>query len=250
MLRLSTALANFLASGGSLQKALHDGVIDIYNGTQPSDADNAPNALLLNRITYQGGSFTPGVPSTRQTDEIAITYGSDGNVYVLNINGTAYSYTAIAGDNATKVATALAALVDASSVVAAVSDVAKIVTRARYGGNVYTITNTGSTTIGNIVITNLVANARINGLQFSPAVAGVLSKEAGAWQGIAVASGLAGWGRFKANAVDDGSQSTALIRLDFAINSANSDMIALSSLNMVAAITSTIDVCILTIPKA
>ena len=82
---------------------------------------------------------------------------------------------------------------------------------------------------------------------------GALSKEAGAWQGTGLQAGLAGWGRFKSNQTsgfDDDSTSTSFMRLDFAINTANSDMIALSSLNMVAGVTSTVDTCVLTIPQS
>lgn len=228
MLRDSTALAQYLLQGGSIKQALHGKVIDIYVGSQPASADNAPGALKLMRITYQGNAWSA---DTAQIDKATLTYGSDGDTYAIVINGATYSYTSVAGDDASKVATKLSALVDASIVVSAVANANVIVFRARYAGESYTIANTGTTTPGNNVLANLIANARGNGLHFGTVTGTTLAKEAGAWSGVGIADGLAGWCRVK-DAADDDSTSTSWIRRDLAINTANAEMIALQGLNI------------------
>jgi hypothetical protein len=47
-------------SGGSFVSVFQNGVLDIYNGTNPSDADGAESGTLLCRITKNGAAFTPG----------------------------------------------------------------------------------------------------------------------------------------------------------------------------------------------
>ena len=248
MLRYSTALAQYLLQGGSIKQALHDGVIEIYAGTQPASADSAPGALKLLRITYQSGAYS--VASTSRIDTATITYGVDGDVYALVINGTTYSYTSVNGDNASKVATALAAKVNASGVVEAVANSNVIIVRARYAGVDYTIANTGTTTVGNNVLANPVASARGNGLQFGAVTGNVLAKEAGEWSGVGLTDGLATWARFKGNpSSDDDSTSTSFIRMDMAINSANSEMLALTSQNVVTGGPQTVTAMNLTQPQ-
>jgi hypothetical protein len=252
-IRLSTSLVNYLASGGSLKKAFSDGCIDIYNGVQPATADSASGALLLCRITYQGGAFTPAVPSTAKKDKLVINSAVNALTYGYIVNGgTPYSVTAVVPtDTAATVATKLAALINASAVVFAIDDGAgEIIIQERFAGVGFISSSTGT---GSLTLTPVTASARSTGIQFGGVAVGALSKEAGAWQGSGLQAGLAGWGRIKSNQTsgfDDDSTGTTFIRLDFAINTANSDMIALSSLNMVAGVTSTVDTCVLTIPQS
>ena len=62
-IRLSSGLqAEIKKSGGkSFADALANGVIDIYTGAQPLDADNAETGTKLVRITLGSGAFTPGI---------------------------------------------------------------------------------------------------------------------------------------------------------------------------------------------
>lgn len=61
--RFSTGLRNAIlkASGTSLADTLADGIIDIYSGPQPADADTAESGTKLMRITLASGAFVSGV---------------------------------------------------------------------------------------------------------------------------------------------------------------------------------------------
>jgi hypothetical protein len=48
------------ASGGSFKTLFTDGVIEIYSGTKPTDADATENGTKLVRITVDGDAFTAG----------------------------------------------------------------------------------------------------------------------------------------------------------------------------------------------
>ena len=249
-LRFSSGGVDALQEDGCLKEIFYDGIIDIYSGSQPASADDAVTGTHLARITLAGGAFTAGIESTRRMDKATITYGIDGDDYVLVINGTAYSYTSVNGDDNDAVALALAALVDASPVVEAYAAANIIYTRAIYGGVDYTITNVGTTTGGNNVVAAVIANARINGLQWGDSVLGVLSKEAGVWEGVNLADGTAGYFRFKANPVDDDSESTSLVRMDGNVSTSNAPLIIAGSINLVKDATTTVQAAAITRPKS
>lgn len=62
------------------------------------------------------------------------------------------------------------------------------------------------------------AGASTNGLVLDAATAGGVAKPSGAvWKMVGLANGNAGWFRYRGNAVDDGSVSTTLPRIDGAI---------------------------------
>jgi hypothetical protein len=70
-----------------------------------------------------------------------------------------------------------------------------------------------------------VAGTATNGINFDAPVLRVLSKAAAeTWSGNAVATGTAGWARFKANGVDAGGSSTTLPRIDLTIGVSSGDM--------------------------
>lgn len=85
-------------------------------------------------------------PLSTQNTDVTITYGSDGDLYRLTVNGTDYDYTAQVGDDANAVATALAALVDADADVSASASTNTITVATVTSGTPFTITNEGSTT--------------------------------------------------------------------------------------------------------
>lgn len=248
-LRFSSGAVDSLQENDCFRKTFEGGVIDIMLGAQPASADDARTGTLLARITLASGAFTAGIKSTRKMDKATIAYGSDGDAYALVINGTSYSYTSVGGDDNDAVALALAALVDASPVVEAFSVANVIYTRARYGGVSYTIANTGTTTGGNNVIAAVTAEVRLNGLLWGDSALGVISKEAGVWSGLALADGTAGYFRFKANAVDDDTQSTSLVRMDGNISTSNAPLIV-SSVNIKQNTTITVDSATITRPKS
>jgi hypothetical protein len=269
-IRLSTALVNYLAQGGSLKRAFHDGVIDIYNNSQPASADNPSGSTILNRITYQGTQYQPNVPSIAGKGLIAITSpaGSVKTFIFTVTGGSAYTVTSTASDNAITVAQKLAMAIIVDPLVFAIDDNAGNVTvQERFPGS-FNGTALGATSgSGTLTYTSftdtptITYSTRNPGIQWgSVSSVGDLPKESGIWQGTALASGLAGWGRIKAQGgqniyglsqtFDTDTQTTAFLRLDFAINTANSDMIALSSLNMVLGVTATIDAADLIFPQS
>src|SRR5208337_3394808 len=189
--RFNIALCDYINQGGSLKKALHDSVIMFYSGSLPASADLPMTGTLLGIATLQGGALTPGVKSVRQVDQTAITVGNTGDAYNIVINGTIYSYVQQVADTAAIIATALAALVENDPAVEAIADGNLIITRARFGGVLYTIANTNSTHTANVVLTNLVANSRLNGLQWGSSSGGIITKEAGTWAFTAMNSGVA-----------------------------------------------------------
>jgi hypothetical protein len=81
-----------------------------------------------------------------------------------------------------------------------------------------------------------------NGLNFADPAAGVLSKEsAEQWKYTGLAIGTIRWFRLRANAVDDGSQSTTLFRVDGSAGTLSGDILV-SQINMVVGTPGTIDV--------
>ena len=62
-IRMSTALQNHLLSSVPLNVALAFGVIEVYSGTQPASADDAPTGTLLGKITENGAAFAHGNPT-------------------------------------------------------------------------------------------------------------------------------------------------------------------------------------------
>jgi hypothetical protein len=89
-----------------------------------------------------------------------------------------------------------------------------------------------------------------NGLNFGSATgAGVIAKDANVWSMSASATGIAGWFRLMGNASDALGSSTTLPRLDGAIATAGGDL-NLSSVNIVTAAPTTIDVFQFTLPPS
>jgi len=62
-LKLSTGLRNMMLTGTGLQEAFNDGVIYIYTGSQPIDADTAVGGQLIGKVTVNAGAFTFGSPT-------------------------------------------------------------------------------------------------------------------------------------------------------------------------------------------
>jgi hypothetical protein len=137
--------------GGSLKDIFHDGVLKIYSGTQPTDADTAVAGSLLVTITESAGAF--------------------------------------------------------------------------------------------------VAGAFDNALEFGDSAAGAIAKAAAeTWQGVAAASGVAGWFRLCANPTDAGAASTTLPRIDGSIGTSGADL-NLSSTTITSGQTYTIDTFSITLPE-
>ena len=62
------------AGGGSLDELLRNGVIEIYTGSQPADADTGETGTLLLRVTIASGAFVAGTA----TNGLNIATAADG----------------------------------------------------------------------------------------------------------------------------------------------------------------------------
>lgn len=78
-----------------------------------------------------------------------------------------------------------------------------------------------------------------NGLTFNTAASGAVTKT-GVWSFVGVAEGVAGWFRFKGNAVDAGGTSTTAVRLDGSVASAGADL-NLSNISVAIGSPNTVD---------
>ena len=98
----------------------------------------------------------------------------------------------------------------------------------------------GSITVNGGAFTEGIAT---NGLNFDAPVGKTLSKAtAEVWKFTGAATGTLGWFRFQANAVDNGSVSTTLVRVDGQIGTATSGDLHLSTLSATSGSVQTIDV--------
>lgn len=61
-IKFSTGLRTKLAGQDGFSKVFDKGVIDIFSGPQPVNADAAATGTLLGTITVDGGAFVPGAP--------------------------------------------------------------------------------------------------------------------------------------------------------------------------------------------
>lgn len=62
-LQLSTGLRNGMLNSTGFTEAFNDGIIYIYSGPQPANADAAVQGTELLKITVNNGAFTPGSPT-------------------------------------------------------------------------------------------------------------------------------------------------------------------------------------------
>lgn len=246
MVKFSTGTVQGLAKYKTLKEQFNDGVLRIYSGSQPANADATVNGTLLFEVTLNGGTFAAGTKSTAEIDKIVVGSSTEGHTFAVSVGGATYTYTALAGSSTTIVATGLAALINESDVVSAVSSGADIIVRARFAGVAFTLAE--ETDTGTLTLSTLVANARAQGIQFGSASDGVLSKETGDWEGAAIVGGTAAWFRICGNAADLTGSSSTLPRIDGSCSTTSGDMV-LRTLTIVAADPIVITQCDITIPK-
>lgn len=60
MIRVSTGMKQRVMAELGAMNALQYGIIDIYTGSQPASANDAPTGQHIARVTQGGMSFTPG----------------------------------------------------------------------------------------------------------------------------------------------------------------------------------------------
>lgn len=59
-IRFSSGLRNGMLNATGLKEALANGVLDLFSGAQPADADSAEQGTLLCRITVGSGAWNAG----------------------------------------------------------------------------------------------------------------------------------------------------------------------------------------------
>lgn len=255
-LRLSDGFKTALAGGLGYYDLLRDSVFQIYSGTQPASANDAPTGTLLATITDTKGVLTA---ETRAIALLSFT-GTTGveTLTSLTVNGIEILNGTTTFGGAITTATLFAAAVADSinlkrshpdfNAIASGETVTVYAPKnsgAAYNNAAIIATGTcvdahltsgaeaaaasphtfvGNGRFGSGAGGNTAGIAAINGLKFIfPADTNILSKS-GTWSGTAVASGTAGWGRFvcrnrKTGAADSGAVDASKLdmRVDCAV---------------------------------
>lgn len=246
-LRISTALRNFLLTGGSLKDALQNGQIKVYSGAQPSSPDDAPSGTLLATITKSSGARTAEVLSS---GSVTLTGGSSGSVDSITVDGVnimpegAISYATSLSNTASLVAAAINQGLSSPEYTASASG-AVITIKAKRGTgagpNTFVVAAT-TTTLTHTDVDMSGGVAAVNGLTLAAASAGSVGKKSTeTWSGVAAASGTAGWFRFEGSVADSGvaDASEAQIRLDGSVATSGAQL-TMASTNVVSGATQTV----------
>jgi hypothetical protein len=252
--QLSKGLRNFMLESGSVKRALSNGVIKLYSGAQPADADSAASGTLLVVYTKNSGAFTAEVQATG-----TITYaGAAGSIDTITVGGVEILGGSVpfTTDLATTVALAAAAVNNnpknfhytaksAAGVLTLTAIVGNgtLVNGAVVASTVTTLTATPVNVSGGV--------DAVNGLRFGDAAAGTLTKDSGTWSGVALATGTAGWARFYGPVADAGGADTTetALRLDGNVATSGAPFIITSTAINIST-TQTIDAATLTEPPA
>lgn len=253
--RLSTGARNFLAKGGSIDRMLLGGRIEIYSGAQPTSPDAAVTGTLLATITAASGAYTAETLAVGSLT-LAGGAGSLNTLTVDSINilgGVAIPFDGTLDQTCADVVAQINRATTNPDYSATYSGAGVIQIAARPG--------TGTTPNGKVVaatattLTATTANmaggiAAVNGLAFDGASAGTLPKLATqAWSGVNAASGTAGWFRQYGPDTDAGALDAAgvMLRMDGAVATAGGEM-NFNSTAFTAGATTTIAAFSITVP--
>lgn len=253
--RISTALRNFIAQGGSYVSAFQNGRLEIYSGSQPATADTAVSGTLLCTITKSSGAHTPEVQALGSLT----LAGASGSINTVTVDGFDIIDEAVAFDTSlTITAENLAAAINRSQKIpnyTATSSGAVVTIIAPLGmgaaANTLAVAYTATT------MTATEANmsggvTAVNGLRYGIAASGVVAKmDTQTWSGVNAASGTAGWYRMYGAVSDGGAADSAAtyLREDGAISTSGSQL-NMASTTLTAAATTTIDSWSRTFPAA
>ena len=268
-LRFSPALQNFVAAEGSWKDAIDEGSIEIRSGTQPATPDLAVTGTLLATITSSAGTKTNEV---RATGVVTLSVGavSSDTLLTLKLLGVDLLDGTVAFDTSLTVTATAAALKinrnPKNKLVVATSSGAVITLTAQpgigallnaaalattVGGNM--VAAVTSTTFGSGTGGSVVGVSAVNGLKLDyNAAAGVITKDTTqTWSGTAVATGTAGWFRYKGSVVDAGAldSSAVFLRMDGSVATSGADM-NMSSTSITNAALQTLSSFSFTIPAA
>jgi hypothetical protein len=209
---LSTGVRNHLLGGGSLRNALQGGIVKVFSGTVPADANAAQTGTLLASFTDLTQPWTPEV---RSFGTVTLT-GSSGQVTQVSVNGVNLLTNAVPFNN-TITQTALDLVTEINNTLttpnylAVASDnVVAIMAMpgTGVGPNGYAVVATVAGLAASVAaFAGGVASA--NGIRFSYAAAGFLSKiSTQLLRAVAVASGTAAYWRIYTDGQDTGAVDT------------------------------------------
>lgn len=236
MLRASTALRNFVNSGGSLRQALNGGKITFYQGPQPTTANDAVQGTPLVPFTKASGAYTAEVLAQGK-----VTFS--GTVAAATCTGITVNGIEIMGSTFTDASGVLA---DFATGVAAIinKNPKNLLYKASAALGVVTLTakpGLGSSVNAHAVVSSVTTISKadvnigsltagvtaVNGLTWEQSSGGAMVKNSSeVWSGVAIADGTAGWFRWTAAVADAGAADAAEVymRLDGAIAASGAEL--------------------------
>jgi hypothetical protein len=243
-LKLSTGLRDFLIGEGTLRKAFEDAILNIYSGTPPTEADDAPPGVLLCKITKSSGAVAANARSTPKLCTVTISGTPDaGDIVKLDLDGTNYYYTILAEDTTVAlVALKVARMLNDSPHVDAIATgtTGVVYVQSRIPGVNFTLTEETSTGITVAVSADIIANVALNTLKLGAPVAGLISKTDDIWSGVILATGVASYYRFVTSS-DLGTDNIIDLRIQGTVGLSGTDL-ELSNINFnTVGVTETID---------
>ena len=256
--KYSKALLNEMLGGNPFRKIMADCVMRILNGTAPATADLAQAGTLLCTVSKGSGAVSPGEVSTAKQATINITAGTTGQTIIVAINGVDFTYTIPAGETGDMrlIALSVARMLDLIDAIEAIANGGAgdghVYIRSRVPGLSFTIAKGGGGGGGTAtwaITDNVVANLRSDCLQFDAPADGVIAKPASdIWSGVNAAGGTATYFRI-VRSDDDGLEDTDRTRprAQGSISTSGAEL-NLSSVQLAAGATTTIDQFSLTLP--
>lgn len=249
---MSTAARDYVAGHGSVRRAMHNGVWDLYTGSPPANADLAATGTWLGRLTLGKAAFTSEVLA-RGSITLA---GASGTVTQIKLNDLAATtrllvnlmdYAVPFNGTLSQTVTNVIDCINSSrgsGLVKAIDGGSNKIIIELLPGTImlgdfwnakiaYTLTTLTATTcdVGYVAGGGTAGSVPVNGLMFGPSVDGVLTP-IGVWQGDGVATDVAGYARARgsvaeAHADSDDSSTKKYIRFDMNIGTVNDGSTAL-----------------------
>lgn len=245
-LRLSNGTRNFLLQHGSFRDALEGGELQIYSGSQPANANNAPSGTLLAVITTNSQTRVAEVLATGSVD---LTGGAAGSVDQITVDGAdimdnPVTFNSSLEQTAIDVATEINQSQSSPEYRAEAGGTLVTITAKRGSGaapNGFVVASIASTiTTADTAFAGGVDSA--NGLRMGNAANGTIVKHpTDTWTGPGVANGTAGWFRFVGSVADGGGTDAVEqeIRVDGQIATSGAEL-NLPSLSIATAAVQTI----------
>lgn len=231
-MKYSKAARNAMCGKVGLAGALAGGKLMVFTGSQPTNPEDAASGTLLCTYTLGAGAYTAEV---KAIGSFALASGSAGSVNTITVNGVDILGAAVPFNTSlSQTAADVAAQINWNPknklyVATAVGTTVTLTAMPGLGALVNTHAVNGTvTTIALGSLVNMAGGVNsVNGLDFNPPAAGVLTKKTGqTWQGTSVADGAAGWFRFVGPIADAGAAdaSEVYVRVDGNIGTSGADL--------------------------